>query len=150
MGRFLHEAMSSCHVVLELFAFYQGQSQPVIHKYTGSSELNSTSLEPFILMQLFSMYHYYFSPPESNTLCPVMYPVRQIIVTMFAVSCGVPSRPTGMFLTSPGVPTKNSALGIMPVSPIIAGATLLTVIPSFASFSARLRIIPSRPAFEAA
>jgi hypothetical protein len=71
----------------------------------------------------------YLSPPESNRLCPVMYPVRHNMVTTFAHSSVLPLRPTGMFLTSPGVPFSCSSVWIIPVPVIIAGATSLNVIP---------------------
>ena len=61
----------------------------------------------------------YFDPPASSILWPVRYPVRRHISTTFAHSSGTPNLPTGIFLTSPGVPLTKSSEGIMPVSPII-------------------------------
>ena len=83
------------------------------------------------------VYSGYFRPPESKMLCPVMYPVRQSIVTTFAHSSVLPARPTGMFLGSPGVPLRASSSLIIPVPVIMAGATSLKVTPVLPSLLAR-------------
>lgn len=89
----------------------------------------------------------YFNPPDNSRLCPVMYPVFTNIVTTFAVSSGVPSRPSGMF---DAIPETAVANGTMPVSPIIAGATSLTLILCSARRVERFFIIPVSPPLEAA
>lgn len=88
----------------------------------------------------------YFNPPDNSKLCPVIYPVRQSIVTALAHSSVLPLRPTGMFFTSPGVPLSCSSDGIIPVPVIIAGATSLNVIPLLPILLARFLARPCTPA----
>jgi len=77
-----------------------------------------------------------------------MYPVRHSMVTTFAHSSVLPLRPTGIFLTSPGVPFSCSSVWIMPVPVIIAGATSLNVMPLLPILLARFFDRPWTPAVD--
>ncbi|KKA17243.1 hypothetical protein T310_9021, partial [Rasamsonia emersonii CBS 393.64] len=99
---------------------------------------------PFLVLFI---YVNYFNPPANNKLCPVIYPVRTSMVTTLATSSGVPSLPSGMDAATSGIAL---APGIMPVSPIMAGATSLTLMLNSARRVERLRIMPVRPPLEAA